>query len=106
MRLSQCRTLEDLEKFVPTNQERLYYSENGDSYGTNAVKFLVSDDKKSFLALPRSFCYGYGEPLQGEFFNDEQEAVIFIKEKKAMKRKEKIESLKTELARLEREDEE
>lgn len=103
MKLSDCKTLEDLAKFVPTNPEGWYFDENGQSYHVNTVDFVVSKDKDSFLALPRGFMYGYGEPLNVEFFNDNKEAYTYMVKKNFEKNKKRIKELKDELARLENE---
>ena len=103
MRLSDCKTLDDLAKFVPANPEGYYFDERAQRIHKNLVDFIVSKDRESFLALERGFLYGYGEPLISDLFNDEEEANAYAKEKNREKNKKRIEVLKQELAMLEKE---
>ncbi len=107
-RLSECETLEDLEHFIPTNPDRLYYDGKGTFYDMDTVSFLighVSNLKATFK--PVIFCSGYFK--QGgtynvldniEFFCDEDEAKEYKEAKDREAREKRIHELESELAVL------
>lgn len=109
-RLSECETLEDIENFVPTNQDRLYYDGKGRFYEMDLITFMidsVSNGKAKFKPVvhcPGYFSTGgtYSVLDDTEFFTNEQEANKYQSEKEREKRERRIHELESELARLRR----
>jgi len=90
IKLSDCKTLEELSHFVPCNPERVYYSDNGDVIGMDEIMFHVHDGK--FVASKKTCGYRYNE-----VFADEKDYKEYMKVQEIKKLEQKLIVLRNEL---------
>lgn len=97
MRLSECKTLEDLKHFVPCNPERLYFNNKGEAIPMDRINFHVSTGMDKFIASKKAEGYCFDE-----LFTDEESYKEYAKENEIRDLKIKIYRLYEDLAENEK----
>ena len=90
IKLSDCKTLDELNSFVPCNPERVYYSDKGDVIGMGEIMFHVCNGK--FVASKKACGYTYNE-----VFADEKDYKEYAKAQEIEKLEQEVIALRKEL---------
>lgn len=94
IKLSDCKTLEELNHFVPCNPGRVYYSDKGDVIRMDEILFHVYDGK--FVASKKACGYTYNE-----VFADEKDYKEYTKAQEIKKLEWEVIALRNELTEKE-----